>query len=86
MVLKRLAVNVRPLLGARRHSRAVTFSQLLQGNAHLFALRPDRRGHYGWRVKVCLERIDGLRSSDYSGECWSADVQCAGTTKCSSRR
>jgi hypothetical protein len=85
-VLKRLTVNVRPLLGTWMHSSAVTFSRLLQGNGHLFALRGDRRGHYGWRVKVCLERIDGLRSSDDSGDCWGADVQCIGTTKCSSRR
>src|SRR6266498_6106925 len=61
-VLKRLPVNVRPLLGIRRHSSAVTVARMLEGYAHLFAIRPDRRDHYGQQVTVCLERIDELRS------------------------
>jgi hypothetical protein len=68
--LKRLHVNVRPLLGIQRHSSAVTFARMLEGYAHLVAIRPERRNQYSRQIKVCLERIDELRSSGYSGDCW----------------
>jgi hypothetical protein len=69
-VLKRFPVNVRPLLGIRRHASAVTFARMLEGYAHLHAIRPNRRDHWCRQIKVCLEEIDGLRSSGYSGDCW----------------
>ena len=43
---------------------------MLEGYACLFAIHPERRDYYSRQIKVCVERIEGLRSSGYSGDCW----------------
>jgi hypothetical protein len=73
-VLKRFPLNVRPLLGIRKHASPVTFARMLEGYAYLFAIRPERGDHYSRQIKLCLERIDGLRSSGYSGDCWGYEL------------
>jgi hypothetical protein len=69
-LLKRLFVNVRPLLGITKKVSAVSLARMLEGYAYLFAVEPSRRDYYRDRIALCLNRIDGLRSRGYSGDCW----------------
>jgi hypothetical protein len=69
-VLKRVPVNVRPLLGIRKRLSAVSLARMLEGYAHLFALDAEKRDRYRDRMEVCLGGIEALRSSGYSGDCW----------------
>jgi hypothetical protein len=69
-VLKRLPVNVRPLVGIKKGLSVVSLARMLEGYAHLYALEPGRRNYYGERMKLCLRGIESLRSSGYSGDCW----------------
>jgi hypothetical protein len=68
--LKRLPVNLRPLLRIERHASPVTFAWMLEGYAHLWAIDTGRRDYYGEQIEKCLDRIDALRSPGYSGDCW----------------
>src|SRR5215475_9817408 len=61
-VVKRLFVNIRPLLGITKKVSAVSLAWMLEGYAHLFAIEPSRRDHYTDRIEMCLGRIDALRS------------------------
>lgn len=72
-VLKRLPVNLRPLLGIQRHASAVTLARMLEGYAHLSVASPDRRDYYDEPIKICLRGIGELRSRGYSGDCWGYD-------------
>jgi hypothetical protein len=69
-VLKRLPVNVRPLLGIKKTLSAVSLARMLEGYAHLFAIDPLRRDYYGEQIATCLGRVEALRSRGYSGDCW----------------
>jgi hypothetical protein len=69
-VVKRLIVNIRPLLGITKKVGAVSVARMLEGYAYLFAIDPSRRDYYRDRIALCLRRIDALRSRDYSGHCW----------------
>jgi hypothetical protein len=69
-VLRRLFINVRPLLGIKKVVSAVTLARMLEGYAHLFAIDPPRRDYYGNRIEFCLRGIEALRSPGYSGDCW----------------
>ena len=68
--LKRLPINLRPLLGIERHGSPVAFAWMLEGYAHLWAIDMNRRDYYGEQVETCLRRIAALRSTGYSGDCW----------------
>jgi hypothetical protein len=69
-VLRRLFVNVRPLLGIKKVVSVVTLARMLEGYAHLFAIDPPHRDYYGNRIEFCLRGIEALRSPGYSGDCW----------------
>jgi hypothetical protein len=69
-VVKRLFVNIRPLLGITKKVSAVSLAWMLEGYAHLYAIEPSRRGYYRDRIALCLRRIDALHSRGYSGHCW----------------
>jgi hypothetical protein len=69
-VVKRLFVNIRPLLGITKKVSAVSLARMLEGYAHLFAIEPSRRGYYRGRIEICLRRIDALRSPGYRDHCW----------------
>jgi hypothetical protein len=69
-LLKRLPLNVRPLLGIRAHLSAVTCARMLEGYVHLAAVRSDGRDYYDDEIALCLRRIGELRSRGYSGDCW----------------
>jgi hypothetical protein len=69
-VVKRMLVNVRPLLGIKKHMSVVSVARMLEGYAHLFAIDPVHRNYYDDRINVCLRRIEALRLRGYSGDCW----------------
>lgn len=69
-VVKRLFVNIRPLLGIKKQVSAVSLARMLEGYAHLFAIDPLHRDYYSDRITMCLSRIEALRSRRYSGDCW----------------
>jgi hypothetical protein len=68
--LKRLPVNLRPLLGIGKHESAVTYARMLEGFAHLSASDPNQRDRYDETVNLCLRRLGEVRSHGYSGDCW----------------
>jgi hypothetical protein len=69
-VVKRLFVNIRPLLGITKKVDAVSVAWMLEGYACLFAIEPSRRDYYRDRIALCLRRIEALHSRGYSGHCW----------------
>jgi hypothetical protein len=69
-VVKRLFVNIRPLLGITKKVSAVSLARMLEGYAHLFAIEPSCRDYYRGRIEICLRRIDALRSPGYRDHCW----------------
>ena len=69
-VVKRLFVNIRPLLGITKKVSAVSLARMLEGYAQLFAIEPSRRDYFRARIEICLRRIDALRSPSYTEHCW----------------
>jgi hypothetical protein len=68
--LRRLAVNLRPLLGIRKHASPVTYARMLEGYVFLLASRADERDYYEQQIAACIRRLRELRSPGYSGDCW----------------
>jgi hypothetical protein len=65
-VLRRLPVNLRPVLGIRKHSSAVTCARMLEG----YVCLSGRGDDYEEPIDACLRRLSELRSCGYSGDCW----------------
>lgn len=69
-VLKRLPVNLRPVLGIEKHASAVSVARMLEGYAYLFGTDTAERDYYRARIDLCLRRLVDLRSTGFSGDCW----------------
>jgi len=68
-LVRRLTVNVRPLLGIGPHASAVTFARMLEGYAYLTASAASGE-RYDAEIELCLRRLHELRTPGYSGDCW----------------
>jgi hypothetical protein len=71
--LKRLPLNVRPLLGIRRGYNPVTLGLAIQGYAYLSVADAEHADRYRAQILVCLEELKRLRSPGQSGDCWGYD-------------
>jgi len=67
-LIRRSAVNLRPLLGIRKGHNPKGMGLFLWGYAKLFALTREQR--YLERVDYILNILEQLRSKGYSGNCW----------------
>ncbi len=72
-VLKRLPVNVRPLLGIPKGYNPVTLGLMLHAYALLSAVDPARADRYRLHLGFCLDELKRLRSPGFSGDCWGYD-------------
>jgi hypothetical protein len=72
-VLRRLPVNVRPLLGIRPGLNPVTLGLAVEAYAYLAIADPQNVDRYRSRARSCIEDLKRLRSPGYSGSCWGYD-------------
>lgn len=72
-IVKRLPVNIRPLLRIDKGLNPVTLGLMIQGYAYLSDADPQRADYYRSQILACLNDLDQLRSPGYSGDCWGYD-------------
>jgi hypothetical protein len=72
-VLRRLPVNIRPLLRIPRGYNPVTLGLALQGYAYLNATDAERADYHRAQALFCLDELKRLRTPGYSGGCWGYD-------------
>lgn len=77
-IVRRLPVNVRPLLRVPPGRNPVTLGLMIQGYSYLSVVDRDRAGLYEQRLHRCLEELERLRSSGFSGACWGYDFDWDG--------
>ncbi len=70
-VVKRLSINMRPLLGIAKGYNPVTLGLCLQGYAYLSIVYPEKVD--GIKFDFLLSEIARLQSKGYSGACWGYD-------------
>jgi hypothetical protein len=71
--LRRLPVNLRPLLGIRRGLNPVTLGLAVEAYAYLAIADPENAKLYRSRALFCIKGLKRLRSPGYSGSCWGYD-------------
>lgn len=69
-VVKRLPVNVRPLLRIRKQLNPVTVALFLQGLTHRATVEPETTDARRGEVARCVELLGELVSPGWSGACW----------------
>ncbi|HYF03945.1 MAG TPA: prenyltransferase/squalene oxidase repeat-containing protein [Patescibacteria group bacterium] len=72
-VLKRLPVNLRPLLGIEKGYNPVTLGLCLQAYSYLFKTLPEQKAYFRQQAEFCIKEIDRLQSKGYNGACWGYD-------------
>ncbi len=72
-LLKRLSINVRPILGIRKGRNPVTLGLALQSVAYLVNLYPAKKEEYLKTGEFLLSEIESTSSKGYSGYCWGYD-------------
>ncbi len=71
--LKRLPLNVRPLLGIPQGYNPVTLALALQAYSYLAIARPDDADRYRDASAGLIAELTRLASPGYSGACWGYD-------------
>jgi hypothetical protein len=71
--LKRLPVNIRPVLGIRKGLNPVTVALVGQAHACLSEADPERSVEHRARALECMDELRALRSRGYAGDCWGYD-------------
>lgn len=71
--LRRLPLNVRPLLGIPRGYNPVTLGLAVQGYSYLCAVDAENADHYRSQALFCIDELKRLRSPGQSGDCWGYD-------------
>jgi hypothetical protein len=64
-VLRRLPLNIRPLLGIPRGLNPVTLGLAVEAYAYLASADPDNAGLYRSRALLCIEELKRVRSRGY---------------------
>jgi hypothetical protein len=72
-VLKRLPVNIRPLLGIRPGYNPVTLALCLQAFASRARAASGDRERYRCAMEGLVDEIERLQSPGFSGPCWGYD-------------
>jgi hypothetical protein len=71
--LRRLPVNIRPILRIPRGYNPVTLGLAVQGYSYLYALESPKSGYYRGQVLACVDELKRLRSPGHAGDCWGYD-------------
>src|SRR5690625_114184 len=71
--VKRLPVNVRPLLLVPKGLNPVSLGLFIQGYAYLSEVYPDRKEEYFEIIEELTERLVSLIPKGFSGACWGYD-------------
>src|SRR6266508_785900 len=77
-VVRRLPVNVRPLLGIRKGYNPVSVALVLEGCAYLAGAQPARVSELRERAERFVQELARMRSTGYSGACWGYDFDWEG--------
>jgi hypothetical protein len=70
-VVKRLPINLRPLLGITKGYNPVTLGLCLQAYTYLAERQPEKKN--GMKFDLLLSELTRLQSKGYSGACWGYD-------------
>ena len=75
-IVRRLSLNVRPILGIKKGLNPVTYGLCLQAFSNLHGLFPGK----GYKEKAghCINELSRLQSRGYSGACWGYDFDWVG--------
>jgi hypothetical protein len=71
--LRRLPLNIRPLLGIPRGYNPVTLGLAVQGYSYLHAADSQNADYYRAQALFCINELKRLRSPGHSGHCWGYD-------------
>ena len=77
-LLRRIPLNLRPLLGIAPGLNPVTLGLCLKSFALLSAAYEDRRGHYEGLAQTCIQRLQQTISDGYHGTCWGYNFDWEG--------
>jgi hypothetical protein len=77
-ILRRVPVNLRPLLLIPAGRNPVTFGLCLQGFTTMALAFPREKERYYQEAHNCLDEIEALQSRGYSGACWGYDFDWEG--------
>jgi hypothetical protein len=72
-VMKRLPLNIRPLLGIRKGYNPVTLGLAIQAYSYLANIFPEQEDLYRDRVGSLIAELERLVSKGYHGACWGYD-------------
>ncbi|MGH8514873.1 MAG: delta-aminolevulinic acid dehydratase, partial [Gammaproteobacteria bacterium] len=68
--LKRLPVNLRPLLRIPKGYNPVTLAFVLEASAYRARIDPQRADAFRARAAECVAELARVRTGGYSGDCW----------------
>ena len=77
-VVRRLPVNVRPLLRIPKGRNPVTYGLCLNAYARLRSVFPEKDDFYRRQAEYCIQQLLKFRSNGYSGACWGYDFDWEG--------
>ncbi len=77
-VVKRLPLNLRPLLRIPKGYNPVTLGLMLHAYTLLIRADPGRADYYRSQLLLCLDELKALRSRGFSGDCWGYDFPWQG--------
>lgn len=69
-LLKRLPVNIRPLLGIKKSYEPTTLGLCLQAYSYLLSVFPEKKDQYLKEIQFCMDELERLQSRGYRGVCW----------------
>jgi len=72
-VMRRVPLNLRPLLRIPKGHNPVTYGLCLQAFSYLMTVYPERKEFYRQQAAGCIAQLKRLRSPGYSGACWGYD-------------
>jgi hypothetical protein len=76
--LRRLPINLRPLLGVRPGRNPVTYGLCLHAYTYLMSVFPEEKEAFEVQAGYCLSQLEHLQSKNYSGSCWGYDFDWEG--------
>lgn len=72
-LVKRLPINVRPLLLVPKGYNPVTLGLCIQGYAYLCQCEPDRKEHHLKKINFLVKELKTMIPRGFSGACWGYD-------------
>jgi hypothetical protein len=77
-ILKRFPVNIRPFIGIDKGYNPVSLGLCLQAYSYLLPILPEKKDLYLKEIQFCIDEIEKLQSTGYSGACWGYDFDWEG--------